>query len=232
MKVIVFDMDDTLYDEFTFVKSGFHAVAHYLSPKLKVPANKLFNFMWEQLETNGRGAIFDNVLIHYGKFTKKLAKKCVSVYRLHEPNIKLPEESLYCLNRLNSFPLYLVTDGNKLVQYNKVKALGLNKWMKHCFITHRYGIKNAKPSPYCFNKIQELEGVQSGDIVYIGDNPHKDFVGIKPLGFRTIRVLTGEYRDLRMPVKYEAEKIIHSLKQLPDALFDLWPDIKIEEVTR
>lgn len=230
-KVIVFDMDDTLYDEYTYVKSGFNAVAQFLSLKLDVPQKTLFNEMWQQLEQSGRGAIFDDVLKRYDRFTKTLAQKCVTVYRTHEPNIELPKESIRCLHMIKSFPLYLVTDGNKIAQHNKVKALGLYDKMKHCYITHRYGIKHAKPSPYCFLHIQKRENVAPENIVYIGDNIRKDFVGIKPLGFRTIRVLAGEYRNIKMPDEYEAELKIDSLAELPQALMTLWPNIKLEEVS-
>lgn len=218
-------MDDTLYDEYTYVKSGFRAVAHYLSPILKVEAEDLFVWMWHRLEIDGRGAIFDDLLKEHGKFTKTLANTCVSVYRLHKPDIALFSEAENCLNELRSFPLYLVTDGNKIAQHHKVKALGLYDMMKHCYITHRYGIKHAKPSPYCFLHIQRREQVQSENIVYIGDNPKKDFVGIKPLGFRTIRIRTGEYKDVEVPSEYEAELQIDSLVELKDALKKLWPSI-------
>lgn len=219
-------MDDTLYDEFEFVKSGFHAVSSFLSPILQVPKWQLFDFMWKELQEKGRGKIFDELLKKYDHYTKTLVRKCISIYRLHDTNITLPEETIACLEQLKSFPLYVVTDGNKFVQFNKVKALGLEKWMKHCFITHRYGKKHAKPSPYCFQLIQKRENVTPNEIVYIGDNPRKDFVGIKPLGFRTIRVMTGEYRHLEMPENYEAELRIESLRELPDALKQIWTDLK------
>lgn len=34
------------------------------------------------------------------------------------------------------------------------------------------------------------------EIIYFGDNPAKDFRGIKPLGFKTIRLLRGNYADI------------------------------------
>lgn len=224
-------MDDTLYDEYTYVRSGFRAVANFLSEVLLVPANELYHWMWKRLQTNGRGAIFDDLLQEHGAYTSTLAKKCVSIYRMHEPDIQLPKETEDCLKVLKNFPLYLVTDGNKIAQYQKVQALGLYDVMEHCYITHRYGLKNSKPSPYCFLHIQKREEVPAEDIVYIADNPHKDFVGIKPLGFRTIRIMTGEYRHIEMSDEYEAELRIGSLKELPSALKQLWTDIDVEGVS-
>ncbi len=36
IRAVVFDMDDTLYDEMTFVQSGFRSVAQYLSTRFNL----------------------------------------------------------------------------------------------------------------------------------------------------------------------------------------------------
>lgn len=213
--ILVFDLDDTLYEELTFVKSGFRAVARYLSEQFSVPVQTGLEFMLEKL-SSGRGRIFDDLLINYGIYKKNLVRKCVSIYRLHRPEITLYPEADACLERFRDYPLYIVTDGNKVVQQNKIKALGLDQRVKFCYITHRYGIKNAKPAPYCFLKICEREKVTPKEVVYIADNPHKDFVGIKPLGFKTIRVLQGAYREIRLSCDYEADNRIGALDELTE----------------
>lgn len=211
--ILVFDLDDTLYEELTYVKSGFRAVANYLNEHYSIPTQTGLEFMLGKL-SSGRGRIFNDLLTEYGIYKKELVSKCVSIYRLHQPNITLSPEADACLKRLHSYPQYIVTDGNKLVQQNKIQALGLDRRVKFCYITHRYGIKNAKPSPYCFMKICEREKVAPKEVVYIADNPNKDFVGIKPFGFRTIRILQGSYKDLSLTSEYEAEQQIRSLDEL------------------
>lgn len=218
MKVIVFDLDDTLYDEYTYVKSGFLQVAAFLSMENHLNADEVFDWMWGRLQSHGRGAIFDDVLKEFDCYSKKRVKQCLSVYRNHLPQITLPQKTIECLNRLQHYPMYIVTDGNKNVQHQKLVALGLYEKMKHCYVSHRYGVKNAKPSPYCFLHIAQREKVEPKDIVYIGDNSRKDFVGIKPLAFKTIRVLTGQHKDIRMLHEYEAENEIYSLDELDEDL--------------
>ncbi|MFS0575525.1 HAD family hydrolase [Sporosarcina sp. 179-K 3D1 HS] len=226
MKVIVFDMDDTLYDEYTYVRSGFYEVASFLSSQIRVNPESLFEWMWQRLQSSGRGAIFDDLLKEFDCYSKKLARKCLSVYRFHNPEISLSKEAVFCLEQLKDFPLYLVTDGNKIVQHKKAQALGLYERMKHCYITHRYGVERAKPSPYCFLHLLKKENVEAADVVYIGDNPTKDFVGIKPLGFRTIRVMIGQHKEIKVAPEYEAEFNINSLTELPMTLVKIWPEIK------
>lgn len=215
--VLVFDLDDTLYKELAYVKSGFRAVADFLQKTYGISTQSSLGLMLGKLE-GGRGRIFDDLLNYYGIYQKALVKKCISIYRLHRPEISLYPEADACLKRLHNYPQYIVTDGNKLVQASKIRALGLDQRVKFCYITHRYGIKNAKPSPYCFQKICEREQVAPKEVVYIADNPNKDFVGIKPLGFRTIRILQGQYKQLTLPEAYEADQQIYSLQELTEDL--------------
>jgi putative hydrolase of the HAD superfamily len=220
IKVIVFDLDDTLYDEITFVKSGFNEVANFFSLKYGVNKSLFLNKMLEILEIQGRGQVFDETLKFFNIFNKTNIKKSISIYRLHQPKISLKPEAKEVLDFFISknIPLYLVTDGNKIVQKNKVASLEIKKYFQKIFITHRYGIKYSKPSPYCFTKISYLEGVDNKDIVYIGDNINKDFVGIKPLGFKTIRILNGMFKNDSRPFEYEAEYVIDNLKCLQEII--------------
>ncbi len=213
--VLVFDLDDTLYEELAFVKSGFRAVAGYLGETGRIPAAAAMEFMERRLQ-KGREGVFDDLLREYGIFSKRLVRKCLAVYRGHKPEITLAPDARRCLARFAHYPKYIVTDGNKLVQANKIKALELEDKVVYAYITHRYGLKHAKPSPYCFLKICEREGGSPGEVVYFGDNPHKDFVGIKPLGFKTVRVLKGPYRQVEMGEEYEAGRRVRTLDEVDE----------------
>ena len=215
MKVIVFDLDDTLYDEMTYVVSGLKAVSHYLEQEREIPANESYERMCRVLAEQGRGKIFDEVLASYQLRSNRLVRECLQVYRNHKPKIKLYDDAERCLERMSHHPMYIVTDGNKHVQLEKLKTLGLydHPHIRKCYITRRYGIHNEKPSPYCFSQISKIEKVDPDRIVYIGDNPNKDFVGIKPLGFQTVRILRGSHAHVRKSREYEADIEIASLDE-------------------
>lgn len=212
--ILVFDLDDTLYPEITYVQSGFLTVAKALEKAFGWPAEESYQWMMHRLNTQGRHQIFDALLKERHVFTKKLAKQCVSIYRHHFPNIQLSPQAKACLRRFKDNPKYLVTDGHKIVQHLKIEALGLSSLMRFCYITNRYGQHRAKPCPYCFLQICKREKAPTNQVVYISDNPNKDFVGIKPLGFHTIRVLQGCYKDLFLDDAHEAELTIESLDDL------------------
>lgn len=216
--VLVFDMDDTLYEEATYVRSGFKAVARRLAPVLRKPGTLLEAEMMKILQDFGRGRVFNSLLERHSSFSRKLVRECVSCYRQHEPEIRLHQAGRECLRRFRHLPLYVVTDGNKTAQAAKVRALQLKSKVKKVFITHRYGLQNAKPSPYCFQFVQKIEKVPASQVLYIGDNPAKDFVGIRPLGFRTMRVLTGPHSGVQARPGYDAELKIKSLNELTSEL--------------
>ena len=215
--ILVFDLDDTLYPERTFVQSGFRAVAAWLQARFGWKAEASLLAMNAALAQSGRGAVFDTVLAAHRACSKSLVRECVKVYRHHQPKITLAPEAADFLAAWDG-PLYLVTDGHKIVQHNKVVALGLEHRFKGVFITHRYGLRHAKPSPYCFDRIRSIESCRWQDLVYVGDNPAKDFVTLNTLGCVTIRVLTGEHRDAIATPGFDAAFHIDSVAELAGLL--------------
>jgi putative hydrolase of the HAD superfamily len=212
--VLVFDMDDTLYDELTFVRSGFGAVADLLAPVCGASRAALLRQALAILDREGRGRVFDELLRAHGRPSRWLVERCVRTYRTHAPRIALWPEAARCLRRHVHLPLYVVTDGNPVAQANKARSLGLYDSTRRVLLTHRFGLRHAKPSPYCFQRIAAWERVRPEQVVYVGDDPAKDFVGIRRLGFRTIRVLTGQHAGVKAKPGYDAERTIGSLAEL------------------
>ena len=125
--IIVFDLDDTLYDEITYVRSSLFEVAVYLSGKLQIPKDIIYANLNEVLKKKGRGKVFDIVLNNYDIYSKTEVNKCLSIYRNNNPKIKLFDQAIDCLERFSDFRKYLVTDGNKIVQKKKIEALKVLK---------------------------------------------------------------------------------------------------------
>ncbi len=218
--VLIFDLDDTLYPEISYVQSGFSAVAEEMHRRYGWHPGESIAHMKEVLRTRGRGAVFDALLESRGAFTRKAVRECVSLYRHHTPRIALDPEAEAFLCRWPA-PLYLVTDGHKVVQAKKVEALGITPRFKRVYITHRYGVRHAKPSPYCFDLIRRAERCKWADLVYVGDNPAKDFVSLNALGSTTVRVLTGEHANVSAKSGYDGQYKIDDLQGLESLLNEL-----------
>jgi putative hydrolase of the HAD superfamily len=214
--ILIFDLDDTLYDEVSFVISGFRAVAEYGREMFKWDNVESLDFLIKTLEIEGRGRVFNRWLEAHGRMSKANVNDALRVYRHHTPTIEMFPAARRVLDLYRErVPLYLVTDGHKIVQKNKVLALNIWNDFRRIFITHRYGIRNAKPSTHCFNLIRQAEGCEWENMIYVGDNPHKDFVNLKSLGALTVRVKTGPYRNLSVPESHDAQISIENLEALP-----------------
>lgn len=209
----IFDLDDTLYDELTYVHSGFRAVAKWASDTLGIDEHSSIEKLVTLLEREGRGRIFNTWLDGRGS-----VRDALRVYRHHVPAIELFDSARTVLGLLSPRALYLVTDGHKVVQGRKVEALGIRSLFRHTYLTHRYGIASAKPSTRCFSLIRQRECCEWDQMIYVGDNPAKDFVNLNPLGVHTIRVLTGQHRLAVARPGFDARHTIESLDQLPELL--------------
>jgi putative hydrolase of the HAD superfamily len=195
--LVVFDLDDTLYLEADFVKSGFKAVGEHLRAS---GLAGFYQIAWDLFQSGIRGTVFDQALARMGKTPDPaLVRELVGVYRSHTADIRLTEDSERCLRAIDGkVDLGLVTDGPSIAQWNKVRLLGLADVIKDIVVTEDLGPGAGKPSPVAF---RHLQGIRTGaTCVYIGDNPRKDFHAPKALGWRTIRVrrplgLHGDQED-------------------------------------
>jgi putative hydrolase of the HAD superfamily len=219
--VVAFDLDDTLYPEETFVRSGFSAVAGFLQERWGVSAAEAFAVMWRSLEQRGRSSQFDDVVRELGLTGSQSVAELIRVYRHHRPSITLPAESRETLDALQPRPLYLVTDGHKVVQQHKIDALGLRPYFRHAYLTHRYGVHNRKPSTRVFELMMRRERCGADEIVYVGDDPSKDFRGIRPLGIHTLRVRTGRHAGVRVAADEDAERTVDSIRAVPAVVTEL-----------
>lgn len=217
----IFDLDDTLYPERTYVESGFFAVALMLEQRFGWPADESYAHMLNTLAAEGRGEVFNRLLAAKDALNYSRVHDCIHTYRHHEPIIQLNPIACNVLGNLNVRP-YLVTDGHKVVQQKKVEALGLEAQFKKIYITHRYGIKNAKPSTYCFERIKKREKCEWSDMFYVADNPAKDFVNLNPLGVHTIRVSTGEHSKAIAQPGFDAMYKINTLDELKNVLKEIF----------
>ena len=208
--VIVFDLDDTLYDEVDFVKSGFKEIANYLKDE------KYYNFMCEVFEFEGSGKVFNKLIDEFGLNVN--INKLIEIYRFHTPNIILPNDSLELLKFAKEFKTALISDGHYIMQKNKFDALGLNSFVEYPIFTDFYQTKKPELKPY-----QIVMDVCKNEekFVYISDNPKKDFKAVAELGWIGIRFKNpvGIYRDFENDTDYEVESredIIKILRKVID----------------
>jgi putative hydrolase of the HAD superfamily len=219
-QVLVFDLDDTLFPEHEFVKSGFQAASNWILRQYSV--SNFFEVAWNFFEEGKRGKIFNLTLEQLGvEYETQMIQEILQVYREHKPTLSLHYDARWVINYFQQDKqLGLITDGYLTTQRNKVDALGIEANFDAIVYSDLYGRENWKPSRLPYEQIMRSLGCSGKECVYIGDNPHKDFVTAKTLDWMTIQICRtdGEYANVKKDTEYEADIKISSLYELEKIL--------------
>jgi putative hydrolase of the HAD superfamily len=197
IRVIVLDLDDTLYLERTYVRSGFAAVGTWMERHHGTAG--LGELAWTLFSRGSRGQIFDEALVTLGLQPEtELIGALVNVYRSHQPTIALEPDARRLLNRTRGkLPRGLITDGPAVAQRQKLAALGLLDDLEHIVVTDLWGREFWKPHHRAFLDVQQTFALSGASALYIADNPTKDFIAPRDLGWRTLRIARQDGIHLR-----------------------------------
>lgn len=223
MRVVCFDLDDTLYEEIDYLKSAFNEISEYAvahcdscSDSVKILAIKVYNRMLEAYR-DGYSAFAE--LNGFLGIELPLSDY-LYIYRNHNPKITLSKDVANTLDALkwDNVRLGLITDGRSVQQRNKIDALGLHRWIgnEDIVISEEFG--NEKPSlanyEYFMKRYPECD-----DFTYVGDNPRKDFIAPNALGWMTIclqdngqNIHKQEFEFL--PIEARPKRVINRLVEL------------------
>lgn len=213
-RVVVFDLDDTLYLERDYVRSGFAAAGRWLAKHHGIAG--LADAAWAAFVEGHRGHIFDIALTALGPGPRAdLVPELVEAYRRHWPSIALAPDAAAWLSRTaGRTALALVTDGPATSQSNKVAALGLAaRGFAPIILTARIGHNCGKPHPRGFQLVSRAFGLPPGRFTYVADNPAKDFLAPRRMGWKTVQIARNErlHRADAPSVAHSADSVIDSL---------------------
>jgi len=217
---VVFDLDDTLYPEVQYVRSGFRAVAARLADPQHDP-EQVFTWLWEVFETGPRDRVFNEVVRKLGRRDgpQEIAE-LVSVYRCHRPRLSLDAETRAMLEVLKGrYKLGLITDGYLPTQRLKVEALGLERFLEPIIYTEQLGREFWKPHPRAFELMCEKLTCRPTHCVYVADNPAKDFLAPNRLGWQSVQMCRPE--RVHRPAPAEPEGLAHVTVHNPTELLAL-----------
>jgi putative hydrolase of the HAD superfamily len=227
--VVVFDLDDTLYKERTFVRSGINAIADHLAAVCgAVDPHAASERMWCTYLDGGN-------FINEGKMLA-LESGCVAeiedaglleIYRYHKPSIKLLEDAKRLLDTLQGggVKLALITDGRSMTQRNKIRALRLDAYFAPdaIYISEEQGVD--KHAPLSFRKVMR-SFPEAKEFLYIGDNPAKDFTWPLMLGWTAVcladngenifRQLPEDMEKLRRERNFRVVENLSEVSVLPE----------------
>jgi putative hydrolase of the HAD superfamily len=172
----IFDLDDTLYSELTFLQSAYREIAKMLDA---ANTESLFAEMLQRYRHGGN--VFKWLVEKHPNVTVEFL---LNVYRHHVPMISFydgVEDFLLTLRKLN-IPIGLITDGRSVTQRNKLKALGAEQLFAEIIISEEFGCE--KPDPRVFRFFNDK--YPGKHFYYFADNPTKDFAVPASLGWTTV----------------------------------------------
>lgn len=176
--VIVFDLDDTLYNEVDYLRSAFKEIARSLEPNAW---RKLFVDIFSLYRN--RVDVFEFLANNY-EIEKKELKQ---IYNNHLPSIKpftLVEQTIEAIKFRNG-SIAIITDGYIQRQTNKLNSLNLTEFIDYVVISEAVGTE--KPSTNNYKLVSNFFGAET--YYYIADNFSKDFISPKKMGWQTIGLI-------------------------------------------
>lgn len=184
--MVVFDLDDTLYKEIDFVKSGFKHIASLVS-NVNAPEEEVYQLLLDTFLQGGNA--FETVVQKYW-FRLFNVQWMITAYRNHKPVLWLDDDTRRMLARLKAdgVTMGIITDGRRMTQHNKMEALGLKQYMDVSDIIVNEVEERQKPDRGSFECLMEKHG-KDCDYWYVGDNTEKDFVAPNRLGWKTVCLL-------------------------------------------
>lgn len=214
-RCVVFDLDDTLYEEIDFVRSGFSAVADAVQRRFGYDCREILN---ERLNSRRLEGAFQ-AAITAGELPAESLVLMLDAYRMHQPFLRLRSgvhEAFTELKRQDGV-VACITDGRGRTQRNKIAALGLGDILKPVLISDETG--HCKPDPHNYREIMRL--VEADDFWYVADNPAKDFIAPNTLGWTTVGIDVTDGIHPRSRTRLPPEYLPRHQLSLPEALHQL-----------
>lgn len=189
IQAVIFDLDDTLYLERDYMRSGYRYIAGILAERYSIDPALAFKRMC-MFSDQGK-PVFDSVLASFGvPYDADTISAIVTAYRYHNPVIRFCPDTLPAITALRKMKLKLciLTGGHAIVQRKKIKALGAQALFDSIIIAEEHGGPQ-KPSPVPFSAAAAKLGVKPEETVCVGDNPQKDFFVGVVYPVTTVRIL-------------------------------------------
>ncbi len=172
---LVFDLDDTLYNEVDFLRSAYAEISKKLEP---TAWQALFADLFSRYRN--KTDVFEYILNKYGVSKEQLLQQ----YRNHNPQLKPFEGVVSLLEKIKKKEgkIGLLTDGRSTTQRNKIEALGITSYFDHCVISEEIGSEKPNKANYLAIEAE----LNCTAYYYIGDNLKKDFISPIEMGWQTV----------------------------------------------
>ena len=196
---IIFDVDDTLYDLAAPYRRAF---AEIFADRPDLDVDELFKLSRvksdEAFELLSAGKITseDHVVYRvqatYAAFgvevSRPQALAFLAAYARAQEELALPPETADLLDACvaSGLPLGVISNGASDHQRQKMRSLGVMRWVSEEHVVISGDIGMPKPEPALYAEMERRLGVSGAGVWYVGDTYETDVVGAKRAGWSCI----------------------------------------------
>ena len=204
---LVFDVDDTLYEQIVPFENAFRSLFDIdIDMEKFYLLSRYYSDVKFEASRNGEMTMDEYHIYRIQEAAKDLgvyltdeqALNMQKEYKKNQQKLKMSDTTVSILElaKKNNVKLGVITNGPSEHQWVKVDALGVEKWIprENIIVSGDVGIN--KPDKRIFEVIQEKLQLGVESLYYIGDSLENDIVGANNAGWKSIWInrYNKEYR--------------------------------------
>jgi len=209
IKVVFFDLDETLYDYGSIRKVANQEVAK-LVEKMGLTSSETFIQTLRQVTRKIYEKYRESPILFDRKYRFQEIFRVLNVDVDEEIVVRLVNEYWnYVYQRIKPYPdvipvlktlkakgyrLGIISDGLVEIQINRLKALKLKEYFDTCTFSEEVG--RNKPSPEIFQLALKRARCDPLEAVMVGDNVRTDIAGANRMGMISVWIRRGIFKDL------------------------------------
>ncbi|WFA74898.1 HAD family hydrolase [Streptococcus suis] len=228
MKALIFDVDDTLYDQIQPFERTLERHIKVAREQIEPLYLSFRRYADKVFETTAIGKMslkdshiyrMKHALADFGYQVSDATALAIQIdYDYFQGQIELspvfPEIFSWC--QAQGIAMGIITNGPYRHQLRKIRTMGLVNWfeLEHVLISGQVGI--TKPNPAIFQLMEERLGISGEDICYLGDSFENDVVGAKAANWKAIWF--NHRRRVEPIAPYQADKVVTDWDELVEVI--------------
>ena len=219
---LVFDVDDTLYEQIAPFENAYKSLFDMdIDMEKFYILSRYYSDVKFEASRNG-----DMTMDEYHIYRIQEAAKDLGVFLTGEQALSMQREykknqqklqmsnitkSILELAKENNVKLGIITNGPSEHQWSKITALGVESWInrENIIVSGDYGIN--KPDDRIFEIMKEKLQLPNDSLYYIGDSIENDVVGANNAGWKSIWI--NRYKQ-KLPKEVDIYKIAENNNEL------------------
>lgn len=219
---LVFDVDDTLYEQIVPFENSYKSLFGMdIDMEKFYLLSRYYSDVKFEASRNGEMTMDEYHIYRIQEAAKDLgvcltAEQALSMqkeYKKNQQKLQMSNTTISILElaKENNVKLGIITNGLSEHQWVKIKALGVERWIdrENIIVSGDYGIN--KPDVRIFEIMKEKLQLPNESLYYIGDSIENDIVGANNAGWKSIWI--NRYKQ-KSPKEVDIYKIAENNNEL------------------